>query len=116
MGGKSGGMPQVNYAEHLRQQEDMMARQMAMQAQYQREAESRIAAEQERQRNLELARRREAATEQETKLAEQEQQESAVFQEMQGQTTQETTKMTGGYNLAMPTIERPGYEGVDRPL
>lgn len=116
MGGKSGGMPQVNVEQEIRRQEDLMARQMALQQQYQRAAEDRMRAEREQERVAELTRRREAAAERETELQRGEQQESAVFQEMQGQTTQETTKMTGGYNLAMPTIERPGYEGVDRPL
>jgi len=116
MAKKGGGAPQINVQQEMERQEQMMQRQMALQQQYQREAEDRMRAERERDRNLELARRREAATEREAELVKQEAQESAVFQEMQGQTKAESSEFGGGFNLAMPTIERPGYESKDRPL
>jgi hypothetical protein len=72
--------------------------------------------ERERERVAELTRRREAAAEKASELQREEQQEAAVFQEMQGQSTKEVSEFGGGFNLAMPTIERPGYEGLDRPL
>ena len=35
---------------------------------------------------------------------------------MTGQAEGETSDFGGGFNLDMPTIERPGYEQEDRPL
>ena len=115
MGGKAGGTPKINYEEEMQRQQKLMERQMALQQQYQREAEDRMQRQRERERELELARRREAAQEKEQQLVKEEQQEAAVLQEMQGQTSKESSEFGGGFNLAMPTIERPGYERLERP-
>lgn len=117
MGAKGGaGMPQINYEQEMQRQEQMMERQMAMQQQYQREAEDRMRAERERERIAEQTRRVEAANLKAANIKQQEQQESAVFQEMTAQTKQDISEFGGGFNLAMPTIERPGYEQETRPL
>lgn len=117
LGGKGGGGGlRVDAAGQMRLQEEMYQRQMNLQRDYQIDAERRIRAEQDRQRMLEYERRQESAAAKETKRLEQEQQETATFMEMTGQTKKETSEFGGGFNLDMPTIERPGYEGEDRPL
>ena len=115
MAKKGSGAPQINVQQEMERQEQMMQRQMALQQQYQREAEDRMRQERERERVAEATRRIDAANAKEQRLKEQESQEAAVFQEMQGQTSKEQTEFGGGFNLAMPTIERPGYEQETRP-
>lgn len=115
MAKKGGGAPQINVQQEMERQEQMMQRQMALQQQYQREAEDRMRAERERDRITELTRRADAARTKEQSMQAQEAQEAAVFQEMQGQTSKEISEFGGGFNLAMPTIERPGYEQETRP-
>lgn len=114
-GGGGGGLTNAQIELQMRKQEEMMMRQMEMQQQYQKEAESRIRAEEERQRQLEFLRRQESASTKAETMAKQEKQESAILQEMTGQTKQEFSEFGGGFNLAMPTIERPGYEREQRP-
>lgn len=115
-GGKGGGGPEVDYEGEMRRQEEMFNRQMEAQRQFQMEAEERMRAERDREKQLEIARRQQQLeTQREEKIA-QEQQETAVFQEMTAQTKKESDEFGGGFNLAMPTIERPDYEGEDRPL
>ena len=53
--------------------------------------------------------------EKEGQILEQEQQEAATLQEMTGQAKKELSEFGGGFNLDMPTIERPGYETETRP-
>jgi len=116
-GGKSGANgPQINYAQEMQRQEQLMERQMALQQQYQREAEDRMRAERERERVIEQTRRIEAAQAKAERIKTQELQESAALQEMTAQSKQEISEFGGGFNLAMPTIERPGYEQENRPL
>lgn len=114
-GGGGGGLTNAQIELQMRKQEEMMMRQMEMQQQYQREAESRIRAEEERQRQAEFLRREEQADIKEKKMKTEESQETALLQEMTGQTKQEFSEFGGGFNLAMPTIERPGYEREQRP-
>ena len=116
-GGKGRGAqaPQINWQEQMTAQERMMERQMSMQQQYQREAEARMRDERERDRLAEYNRRIEASKEKEGQILEQEQQEAATLQEMTGQAKKELSEFGGGFNLDMPTIERPGYETETRP-
>lgn len=116
MGAGGGGAPQMDQAEMMRQQERLMRRQMDLQQKYQFEAEERLRAERERERQAELARRQSMAAEKEQSRVTQERREASVFREMTGQTSQEdSSDFGGGFNLDMPTIERPDYEQVDRP-
>jgi len=112
----SGGGSTPDYAGQMRQQEELMNRQMSMQQQYQIEAESRFRAEQDRQRQQEYLRRQEQASAKSAAYTKQQQQETALVNEMTGQSKQESNDFGGGFNLAMPTIERPGYESISRPL
>lgn len=112
----SSQMAQGSYEKELQRQEQLMERQMALQQQYQREAEDRMRAERERERVAEQTRRIEAAQEKEVRLKQQEAQETATLQEMTAQGKKEISEFGGGFNLAMPTIERPGYEQESRPL
>lgn len=116
-GGKGGGnaAPQVDWRAQMEEQERMMQRQMTMQQNYQREAEARMREERERERLAEYNRRIEAAKEKEQNILSQEQQEAATLQEMTGQAKKEMSEFGGGFNLDMPTIERPGYESETRP-
>jgi predicted Holliday junction resolvase-like endonuclease len=116
MGKKGGGAMNTDVAGAMRQQEEMLNRQMQMQQQYQREAEERMRVERERERQNEYLRRQEAASKKEESLVKQERQEAAVFREMTGQSKEDTSDFGGGFNLAMPTIERPDYEREDRPI
>jgi hypothetical protein len=113
-GGRGGG--NIDVAGQMRQQEEMMGRQVAMQQQYQIEAESRFRAESDRQRNLEYLNRQTAAAAKEERYKKQQQQETALVSEMTGQSKSESNDFGGGFNLAMPTIERPGYESISRPI
>ena len=113
-GGGGGGT--IDVAGQMRQQEEMMGRQMAMQQQYQIDAESRFRAESDRQRNLEFLNRQTAAAAKEERYKKQQQQETAIVNEMTGQSKSESNDFGGGFNLAMPTIERPGYESISRPI
>ena len=116
MGAKNGDIPQNNTADMIRQQERLMNRQMQMQQRYQLDAEERLRAERERERQAELARRQSMAAEKEQSRVAEERREASVFREMTGQTSQEdSSDFGGGFNLDMPTIERPDYEQVDRP-
>jgi hypothetical protein len=117
MGGKpGGGGGSIDFKRQMKEQEKLMEHQMALQQKYQREAEERFRNEQARQKQEEYLRRVEAADAKESKRVSQEKQEAAVFKEMTGQTKQESSDFGGGFNLDMPTIERPGYEQEDRPL
>jgi hypothetical protein len=116
-GGGSGGISQKQMEAQMRQQEEMFNRQMALQQQYQVEAENRLRLEREREKQQEYVRRVEAAQAKEGTRIKEEKQEAAIFREMTGQVDQEdTSDFGGGFNLDMPTIERPGYEQEDRPL
>lgn len=116
-GGKGGGGgPKVDYEAEMRRQEELMNRQMELQQKFQIEAEQRMRDERERERQLELARRQQELQLKEEKMEKQESQESALFNEMTAQTGKESSEFGGGFNLAMPTIERPDYEREDRPL
>lgn len=116
-GGKGGGEgPKVDVEGQMRLQQETFERQMRIQQDYQREAETRFRAEAERQRMVEFERRQAAAEAKETSRLQEERQEAAVFREMTGQTSQESSDFGGGFNLDMPTIERPDYEREDRPL
>jgi len=120
MGGKGGGDGQLTAQQidaQMRRQEEMMNRQMQMQQQFQRESEERMRQERERDRQAEIARRQRAADEREQQRIEEEQREAATFREMTGQASQEDgSDFGGGFNLDMPTIDRPDYEQEDRPL
>jgi hypothetical protein len=113
---KGGGGGNIDVAGQMRQQEEMMGRQVAMQQQYQIDAESRFRAESDRQRNLEYLNRQTAAAAKEERYKKQQQQETALVSEMTGQSKSESNDFGGGFNLAMPTIERPGYESISRPI
>jgi hypothetical protein len=113
---KGSRAPKIDVEAQMRQQEDLMNRQMALQQQYQVEAEARFRAEEERQRQQEYIRRVQAADVKEKERITQERQEASTFREMTGQTKEESSDFGGGFNLDMPTIERPGYEQEDRPL
>jgi hypothetical protein len=115
-GGGDGQLSQKKIDAQMKQQEDMFNRQMALQQQYQREAEDRLRLEKDRERQLEYLRRTEAAQAKEQRRTTEEQQEASTFREMTGQLKEETSDFGGGFNLDMPTIERPGYEQEDRPL
>jgi parvulin-like peptidyl-prolyl isomerase len=116
-GGGGGQLSQKQIDAQMKQQENMFNRQMALQQQYQLEAEERLRLEREREKQQEYVRRVETAQAKEATRTKQEQQEAATFREMTGQTKQEdTSDFGGGFNLDMPTIERPGYEQEDRPL
>jgi hypothetical protein len=115
-GGGGGQLSQKQIDAQMKQQEDMFNRQMALQQQYQKEAEERLRLEKERERQLEFLRRTEAAEAKETSRVREEKQEASLFREMTGQSAQESSDFGGGFNLDMPTIERPGYEQEDRPL
>ena len=115
-GGGGGKLSQKQIDAQMKQQEDMFNRQLALQQQYQREAEDRLRLEKDRERQLEYLRRTEAAQAKEQRRTTEEQQEAATFREMTGQLKEETSDFGGGFNLDMPTIERPGYEQEDRPL
>jgi len=117
LGGKGGGGGgAADSAGMIRQQEELMQRQMELQQRYQREAEERFRAERDRERQLEYLRRQEqAAAKTERRLTE-ERQEAALFREMTGQAKQDSSDFGGGFNLDMPTIERPDYEQEDRPV
>lgn len=115
-GGKGGATARVDYEAEMRRQEELMNRQMEMQQRFQLEAEQRMREERERERQLELARRQQELQLREEKMEQQESQESALFQEMTAQSGKETSEFGGGFNLAMPTIERPDYEREDRPI
>lgn len=118
MGGRGGGnqLSKEQIDAQMRQQEEMFNRQMSLQQQYQREAEERLRLERDRERQLEYLRRTEAAQAKEQQRITEERQEAATFREMTGQLKEETSDFGGGFNLDMPTIERPGYEQEDRPL
>lgn len=116
-GGKSGGGGAgINYEQEMRRQEQMMERQMALQQQYQKEAEERMRKQREEDRILEQTRRVEAAQAKVARTKELQQREAAVSQEMVAQSKQDISEFGGGFNLDMPTIERPGYEQQTRPL
>jgi len=116
-GGKGGGGgPKIDYEAEMRRQEEMMNRQMEMQQKFQLEAEQRMRDERERERQLEIARRQQELANKAEQKTKQEAQESAIFQEMTAQSGKETSEFGGGFNLAMPTIERPDYEREDRPI
>jgi hypothetical protein len=115
-GGSGGGLNSEQQKEQMRLQEEMYTRQMALQQQYQKEAEERLRLKRERERQLEFLRRTEAAQAKETSRVREEKQEASLFKEMTGQSAQESSDFGGGFNLDMPTIERPGYEQEDRPL
>jgi len=114
-GGGGGGAPKVDYEAQMRRQEEMFQRQMEIQSRYQREAEDRLRVERERERQMEYLRRQEQASIKEEQMKKEEGQESALTQEMTGQVKGEMTEFGGGFNLDMPTIERPGYEQEIRP-
>jgi hypothetical protein len=114
-GGGGGGAPKVDYEAQMRRQEEMFKRQMDLQARYQREAEDRLRMERDREKQMELLRRQEQAAMKKERLESEEGQESALTQEMTGQVKGEMTEFGGGFNLDMPTIERPGYEQETRP-
>ena len=115
--GGSGSPSQAEIDRQMAQQEAMYTRQMELQNKYQREAEERLRFEREREKQLEYLKRQTAAEQKGVKREQEEQQEAAVFREMTGQTSEEdTSDFGGGFNLDMPTIERPGYEQEDRPL
>ena len=109
-GGGSGGLSAAEQQAQMDRQEAMMNRQMEAQQRYQREAEERFRIEREREKQDEYLRRQEMAATNE------ERQEAATFREMTGQSDQESSDFGGGFNLDMPTIERPGYESESRPL
>lgn len=113
--GGGGGAPKVDYEAQMRRQEEMFKRQMDLQARYQREAEDRLRMERDREKQMELLRRQEQAAMKKERLESEEGQESALTQEMTGQVKGEMTEFGGGFNLDMPTIERPGYEQETRP-
>lgn len=115
-GGKSASNSGVDIEAQMRRQEELMNRQMEMQQRFQIEAEQRMREERERERQLEFARRQQQLQQREERMEEQESQEAALFQEMTAQTEKETSEFGGGFNLAMPTIERPDYEREDRPI
>lgn len=114
-GGGGGRAPQVDYEAQMRRQEEMFQRQMEIQARFQREAEDRMRSERERERQAEFFRRQQQAEMKKERLESEEGQESALTQEMTGQIKGEMTEFGGGFNLDMPTIERPGYEQEIRP-
>lgn len=114
--GGGGGGPKIDYEAEMRRQEEMMNRQMEMQQKFQLEAEQRMRDERERERQLEIARRQQELANKAEQKTKQEAQESAIFQEMTAQSGKETSEFGGGFNLAMPTIERPDYEREDRPI
>lgn len=115
--GGSGGLSQAQIEAQMKAQEDMMTRQMEMQKRFQLEAEERMKLERERERQREYLRREEAAASKEASRTQEEKQEAALFREMTGQTNQEdTSDFGGGFNLDMPTIERPDYEQQSRPI
>lgn len=113
--GGGGRAPQVDYEAQMRRQEEMFQRQMEIQARFQREAEDRMRSERERERQAEFFRRQQQAEMKKERLENEEGQESALTQEMTGQVKGEMTEFGGGFNLDMPTIERPGYEQEIRP-
>lgn len=116
-GGGGGGLSNEQMERQMQQQEAMMMRQMEAQQRFQKEAEDRLRLERERERQAEYLRRTEAASAKEASRTQEEKQEAALFREMTGQTNQEdTSDFGGGFNLDMPTIERPDYEQQDRPI
>lgn len=115
-GGGSGGLSAAEQQAQMDRQEAMMNRQMEAQQRYQREAEERFRIEREREKQDEYLRRQEMAAKKEASRTNEERQEAATFREMTGQSDQESSDFGGGFNLDMPTIERPGYEGESRPL
>lgn len=117
MGKKGGGgAMSTDMTGMMRQQEEMLNRQMQLQQRYQQEAEDRLRSERERERQVELLRRQEVASKKEETRVRQERQEAAVFREMTGQAKENTSDFGGGFNLDMPTIQRPDYEREDRPI
>lgn len=116
MGGRAPkGPSQAEMDAQMRRTEDFQMRQFQMQQQFQREAEDRLRYEREQNRISEELKRQRAAEEKRVRLVTEEQRESATFQEMTAQSKATSNDFGGGANLAMPTIERPGYESADRP-
>lgn len=116
-GGGGGGLSDAQIEKQMKMQEEMMMRQMEMQQRFQREAEERMKLEREREKQSEFLRRQEAAVSKEASRTQEEKQEAALFREMTGQIDQEdTSDFGGGFNLDMPTIERPDYEQQSRPI
>jgi hypothetical protein len=118
MGGKAPkGPTQAEMDAQMRRNEEFQMRQFNLQQQYQLEAEQRMRDERERLRISEELSRQRAAEEKRVRLTREEQQETAMFQEMTAQSKKPTSdEFGGGSNLAMPTIERPGYETENRPI
>lgn len=116
-GGGTPAMTDSQIEQQMKKQEEMMMRQIEVQQRFQRDTEERLRLEREKERQIEYLRRQEAAASKETSRTQEEKQEAALFREMTGQTDQEdTSDFGGGFNLDMPTIERPDYEQQDRPI
>lgn len=113
--GSSGKLSQAEQDAQMRRQEELQTRQMELQQRYQIESEARFRAERDRERQLEFAKRENEASFKAARLQKEEKQEAATFQEMQGQTKEESSDFGGGFNLNIPTIDRPGYEQETRP-
>jgi hypothetical protein len=114
-GGGGGQLSQAEQDAQMRRQEELQTRQMELQQRYQIESEARFRAERDRERQLEFSKRENEASFKKARLEKQEKQEAATFQEMQGQTKEESSDFGGGFNLNIPTIDRPGYEQETRP-
>jgi hypothetical protein len=116
MGGKAPKGPgQSEMDAQMKRTEDFQMRQFQMQQQFQKEAEDRLRYEREQTRISEELKRQRSAEEKRVRLVSQEQRESATFKEMTAQSKAASEGFGGGANLAMPTIERPGYETANRP-
>lgn len=115
-GGGGGGLSQDEINAQMRSQEEMMNRQMELQQKYQLEAEERARAERERERQLEFARRETEAFAKKERRTTEERQEAATFAEMTSQSKQDVDDFGAGFELDIPTIDRPGYEQESRPI
>lgn len=111
-------MTDAQIEKQMKMQEEMMVRQIEMQQKFQRDTEERLRIERERDRLFELSRREQRVVDKKAQRETEEKKEAALFKEMtspSGRDT-DTSDYGGGFNLDMPTIERPDYEQQSRPI
>jgi hypothetical protein len=113
--GGGGGMSQADMQRQYALQRDLMREQLNIMNEQQLAAEERFRADEERQRQLELQRKEDAAAKLAQETEKQNRREQTVAQEAAASTGFGSGVM-GEFNLSRPVIERPDYEVNDRPI
>lgn len=113
--GGGGGMSQADMERQYQMQRELMKEQMSLMNQQQIDAEERFRRDEERQRQLEVQRKEDAAAKLAQETEKQNRREQTVAQEAAASIGFGSGVM-GEYNLSRPVIERPDYEVNDRPI